>query len=306
MRLLQKDSKTPMFLKSDNHYAKLLIEDCHSRLFHNGTRETLNLLREKYWILRGKEKTKNILRHCVLCKKIEGLSYKPVFSTNLPEFRVDDSPPFTHTGIDFAGPLIVANNENVKCYVCLFTCAVTRAVHLELVESLDVKSFILAFRRFCARRGLPGTIISDNAKTFKSASKEIRKLVRSPKLHEHLTSQGVKWKFIIELAPWQGGMWERLIRSTKRCLVKFIGRSLLTQSELGIILVEIESVINSRPLTYVYDDSEGLSYPLTPSQLINGRNLQRLPSEGHYKIISTYESLSERARYHRKILTQFA
>lgn len=299
-------SKRPILLPSKSRYSELLIADCHDKVFHNGTRDTLNLLRQRYWVLRGRECVRRVTKRCILCKKIEGLPYKSVYSSNLPEFRVDDSPPFTHTGIDFAGPLMVSDKESAKYYVCLFTCAVTRAVHLELVESLDVESFIRAFRRFCARRGLPGTILSDNAKTFKSASKEIKKLIRSPRLREHFTSQGVKWKFIIELAPWQGGMWERLVRSTKRCLIKIIGRSVLTYSELNTVLVEIESVINSRPLTYVFDDTEGLSYPLTPSQLINGRNLQRLPNDGHYELVSTYEGLSKRARYHHRLLTQFA
>ena len=77
----------------------------------------------------------------------------------------------------------------------------------------------------------------------------------------------------MELAPWQGGMWERLIRSTKRCLIKQIGRALLNYSELQTILTEVENVINSRPLTYIFDDQEGSSYPLTPSQLIATRGL---------------------------------
>ena len=120
-----------------------------------------------------------------MCKKIEGLPHKSVFCPDLPDFRVDDAPPFTHVGIDFAGPLTVSDKENAKCYVCLFTCASTRALHLELTETLDVEEFIRAFRRFSARRGLPGTVISDNAKTFKSASKEVRRLLRSPKNHDH-------------------------------------------------------------------------------------------------------------------------
>ena len=274
-------------------------------MFHNGTRETLNLVRQKYWILRGREKVKSIVRHCVLCKKIEGLPYQSVFCPDLPDFRVDDAPPFTHVGIDFAGPLTVSNKENAKCYVCLFTCASTRAVPLELTETLDVEAFIRAFRRFSARRGLPATVISDNAKTFKSASKEVRRLLRSLRLRNHFSLQGVRWKFIGELSPWNGGMWERLIRSTKRCLIKNIGRSLLNYAELGTILVEIERVINSRPLTYVFDDQEGITYPLTPSQLVNGRNLSMMPNESHHEVVSTHESLSKRARYHQRVLSQF-
>lgn len=307
---IAESSKKPILLPAKSRYSELVILDCHEKVFHNGTRETLNLLRQKYWVLRGRERVKYLIRRCILCRKLEGLPFKYAYCPDLPAFRVDESSPFSHVGVDFAGPLIVSDKiqlgqDNSKCYVCLFTCASTRAVHLELVENLTVEAFIRAYRRFCARRGLPATVISDNAKTFKSASKEIKKLFRSPRLKEYLTLRGVKWKFIVELAPFQGGYWERLVRSTKRCLVKIVGRALLNFNELSTILVEIESVINSRPLTYVYDDSEGISYPLTPSHLINGRNLDRLPNDAYFEIVHTYESLSKRARYHRRLLTQF-
>ena len=303
--------KRPIFLPSKSRYCELLIKDCHEKVFHNGIRETLNLLRQKYWVLRGREKVKSIARKCIVCKKIEGLPYKTVFCPNLPHFRVDQDPPFTHVGIDFAGPLIVKgeshvqNKGEIKCYVCLFTCASTRAVHLELVEDLTVESFIRAFRRFCARRGLPATIISDNAKTFKAASKEVKSLLRTPRLKEYFAIKGVQWKFIVELAPFQGGFWERLIRSVKRCLIKTIGRAMLNYSELHTVLVEIEGVVNARPLTYVYDDNEGVSYPLTPSHLVNGRNLNRLPNDAYFEICNTYESLSKRAKYNRRLLNNF-
>ena len=155
--------------------------DCHEKVFHNGIADTLNLMRRRYWALRGREQVKHIIRRSVLCKRLEGLPYKTVFSPDLPHFRVDDDPPFARVAVDFAGPLMVSGDtkveDNSRCYVCLFTCATTRAVHIKLVQSLTVESFIRAFRRFCARRGLPGTMISDNAKTFKSASKEVKKLL---------------------------------------------------------------------------------------------------------------------------------
>ena len=98
----------------------------------------------------------------------------------MPEIRVDDGPPFKNVGIDFADPLIVENKGEMKCYICQFTCASTRAVHLELVESSDTDSFMTAFRRFTSRRDLPSSILSDNGKTYKAASKEVSKLLRSP------------------------------------------------------------------------------------------------------------------------------
>eukprot|EP00794_Sanderia_malayensis_P015494 gene15494-biopygen11958 len=299
------ESKRPILLPAKSKLSELIVKECHSKVMHNGVNDTLNLVREKYWVIRGREVTKKLIRNCTLCKKFEGRPFKTKFSTDLPEFRVDDGPPFKNVGVDFAGPLIVENKGEMKCYVCLFTCAATRAVHLELVESLDVEAFIRAFRRFTSRRGLPHLMISDNAKTYKAAAKEIRKLKRSPRLSEYLENNQITWKFIIELVPWQGGMWERLIRSVKRCLNKVIGQANLTYYELSTLVTEVESVINARPLTYIADDTDGITYALTPSQLINGRNLQCLPSEITTEILSTYESLSKRGRYHRRLLAQF-
>ena len=299
------DSKRPILLPAKTKFSELVVKECHGKVMHNGINDTLCAVREKFWIIRGREATKRIIRSCTLCKRHEGLPYKSTFSPELPEMRVDDGPPFKNIGVDFAGPLMVENKGEMKCYVCLFTCASTRAVHLELVESLDIESFIRAFRRFTSRRGLPNSILSDNAKTYKAAAKEVSKLLRSQRLHDYMKDNSVKWKFIIELAPWQGGMWERMIRSVKRCLKKVIGQAKLSYFELSTILVEVEAVINSRPLTYVEDDESGVSYALTPSQLINGRNLLCTPTENVNEIVSTYEGLSKRGHYHRKLLFHF-
>ena len=114
--------------------------------------------RQRYWILRGREAVKRIVRQCVVCKKFEGLPFKQGPFPDLPQLRVDDSPPFTNTGLDFAGPLYVHESSGdsskaTKVCVLVFTCASTRAVHLEIVERLDVETFLRAFRRFAVRRG---------------------------------------------------------------------------------------------------------------------------------------------------------
>ena len=138
---------------------------------------------------------KRTIRNCILCKRLEAVPFR----SNLPEGRIDNSPPFTNTGMGFAGRLLLSDKCIArKHYVCLFTCMSTRAIQLGLVPSLEVDEFLRAFRRFCARRGFLSTLYSDNATTFKSASKEITKLVRSPGLQENLSSQGVKLIFITE------------------------------------------------------------------------------------------------------------
>jgi len=109
-----------------------------------------------------------------------------------------------------------------------------------------------------SRRGLPATLISDNAKTFKSASKEIRTIRSSEEVQRFLTSNQVTWNFIVERAPWWGGLWERLIGSVKRSLQKTLHRATLNYEELITVLAEVESIINSRPITYIYDDDESI------------------------------------------------
>ena len=210
-------------------------------------------------------------------------------------------------GVDFAGLLMVKGKTNgvmgsneVKIYICLFTCLSTRAFHL--MESLDIEIFIKALRRFSARQGLPATMWSNNTKTFKSMAKELKQLIHCPKLFEHMANKGVKWCFIVDRSPWQGGASERLVHLLNWCLVKMIGRAMLSYFKLSTILIETEIVIIARPLTYIYNDTEGISYTVTPSHLINGRNLLQEQNNSYSEIVSAYESLSRRGKYQNKLL----
>ena len=149
---------------------------------------------------------KQIIRKCVTCKRMDGIAYPVVRPPDLPTTRVSDDPLFSHTGVDFAGPLYVhsldESTSSMKTYICLFTCASTRAVHLELVADLNVSSFLLSFHQFTSSRGLPAILLLDNAKTFKSAAKEVRNIIRSKDVHTHLTNLQITWNFIVERAPW--------------------------------------------------------------------------------------------------------
>ena len=80
----------------------------------------------------------------------------------------------------------------------------------------------------------------------------------------------------MEKAPWQGGFFERLIQSAKRCLKRTIGNAKLSHEELSTIVTEVELILTSRPLTYV--STEDLEEPLTPSHLITGRRFSRFSS----------------------------
>ena len=105
-------------------------------------------------------------------------------------------------GVDFTGVLYVREGETKrKIYICLFTCATTRAVHLEIVLDMTVESFMLAFRKFTSRRSLPRRMISDNASTYLAAADELQQLFDSPTLKQALEYHGVTWQFIPKRAP---------------------------------------------------------------------------------------------------------
>ncbi|XP_074624347.1 uncharacterized protein LOC141882270 [Acropora palmata] len=183
--------------------------------------------------------------------------------------------------------------------------ALTRAEHLELTKRLSSEAFILAFHRFTSRRGLPVALLSDNARTFKSASKDIVKISRAKEVTHYIANNGVTWKFIIERATWWGGFWERLIQTVKRTLKKVIGQSSLSFEGLNTLLVEVEGIVNARPLTYLYDDLDGINFALTPSHLINGRCLQNTPNSSHFEIVSTHKSLTRKLQRQKRLLNHF-
>ena len=101
-------------------------------------------LRSRFWVPKGRQIVKKILNQCVTCKRLIGKSYKEPATAALPEFRVTKAPPFSRVGIDFAGPLYAkdASGEMKKVYIALFSCCVTRAVHLELVDEMLAEALL--------------------------------------------------------------------------------------------------------------------------------------------------------------------
>jgi hypothetical protein len=135
---LPTEVKTPILLPCRHRYTELGIQEAHKNVHHNGIRETLNRIREKYCVLRGRESVKRMVKRCVVSKKMEGKSFSTSPVPALPQSRVSDDPPFANTGLDFAGPLLTSEDgKSEKTCICLFTCASTRAAHLELLKSMS-------------------------------------------------------------------------------------------------------------------------------------------------------------------------
>ena len=253
------DEKFPVILPKC-HISFLMVRDMHTKLKHAGVNQLLTAVRNHYWVIGLRSLARKVKGECLSCKIMDSKPcQEPV--AHLMEARLKQAPPFSIVGLDYAGPVYCKDFPGDKFYILLFTCAVIRAVHFELVNSMSLTNFLLAFRRFVSRRGLPITVFSDNAKTFKSADAE---------LYKQYGSNSPKWRFSVPRAPWWGGWWERMVKNMKVALKKTIGLKSIEKVELETTLAEIEACLNSRPLTFVGDDLEN-GHALTPSHFLLGR-----------------------------------
>lgn len=307
---VSEDTKHPAILPNDHRFTELLAADTHHRLSHSGVDCMLADLRQRFWVLRARQLCKKVVHRCRVCQRfrVKAIS-APV--APLPRERITRSLPFQVVGVDFAGPLLARVDTGTrKVYIALFTCAVVRAIHLELVSDLGTDTFLQALRRFTARRGFPQIIYSDNAATFKRASKDlqtVQRVVENAQVQDYLSTNRIQWKFIAEKAAWWGGWWERLVGSVKVVLRKVLGRATLTAEELVTCLMEAEAVVNSRPITY-QDASDPNVLPLTPGHFLIGRQLRSLPDQPIPKQVPTAPTAlayRRKLQYQRRLMDRF-
>ncbi|XP_035219011.1 uncharacterized protein LOC118192209 [Stegodyphus dumicola] len=165
--------KCPILLPGNHALVHRLIEQKHRRLQHAGTGTLICNLREDYWIVGVRRLVKRICSKCVICKRFKGKSVQPPVAP-LPKDRIKYAGAFEVTGIDLAGPLYVLSGE--KAWIVIFTCAIYRAVHFELTKSLSADSFIMALRRFIARRGRISILYTDNGTNFVGTNNALNEL----------------------------------------------------------------------------------------------------------------------------------
>ena len=248
-----------------------LVRELHEANAHVGCNQTLALLTKKFWIITGYSVVKSILRRCIGCRKHHGKVGEQKMA-DLPAARVAvDLPPFTNVGVDYFGPVNTRYRRGtVKRWVCLFTCLVTRAVHLEVAFDMSADSFLMAFHRFTARRGKPAVVHSDNGSNFVAAERELRdevKTINSEKVKSSMLLEAIDWRFTPPYAPHMGGVWERMVQSVKSTLKALITSRLLTDEELLSFTAEAERIVNDRPITKMRSDPRDPT-PLSPSDLL--------------------------------------
>ncbi|XP_050309972.1 uncharacterized protein LOC126745954 [Anthonomus grandis grandis] len=253
----------PIVLPNKHPVITQLISQEHSKACHVGVQGLTSLLREKFWILGSRRAIKAVISKCAVCRRHNS---KPFYegAPPLPSDRVRDAAPFEVSGVDMTGPLYIKTGE--KVWICIFTCAIYRAVHLELCMSLSVASFMQALRRFIARRGRPKTIYSDNGTNFVGTDNMFSR-VNFREIVEKSGVERIKWRFNPPTGSWWGGFWERLIGILKPLLRKVLGRASLSYEDLSTLICDCEAIINSRPITFVSNDPEDLT-PLTPMMFL--------------------------------------
>lgn len=243
MSILQKH---PIVLPFNHSVTRSIFKDRHFKLAHCGPQSLLAEVRRQYWPLKVMMIARVTTSKCVKCVRAKPTFLQPLMAS-LPKDRVQCSRPFTVTGVDFAGPIIIKSGvrrvSTIKTWIALFICLSTRALHLVIVEDLTSSAFIACLRRFMSRRGKCSKILSDNGTNFIGAQKELAPCMKG--IDAQIAKEGIEWYFNPPSAPHFGGLWEAAVKSTRFHLSRMMKKTRLTLSELNTLLCTIEACINS-------------------------------------------------------------
>ncbi|KAF4514212.1 UNVERIFIED_CONTAM: hypothetical protein B566_EDAN019445, partial [Ephemera danica] len=265
------DSKHPIILPKRHHVVDLIIRHHHEEEGHCGHSHVLTAIRRRFWIINGGAAVKRVLRSCFTCRRLNAPKGSQLMAP-LPAFRVNPGwYPFTNVGLDYFGPMFVKRGRgSEKRYGCLFTCLQSRAVHIEVAHSLTTDSFMLALSRFIARRGKPTIVCSDNGSNFVAADRELKECVQNLNAEstiDKLVDKGIDWRFNPPSASHRGGVWERLIRSTRRILNVICREQRMDDEMLLTLMIESERILNNRPLIPA-SSGDTTKVALTPNDLL--------------------------------------
>ena len=314
-------SRHPVILPKGDRVTDLIITYYHEKNHHSGVQNTLYAVRQKYWPIDGRNQVKRVIFACVVCFRAKPrlMDYK---MGNLPSVRVTEALPFLNTGVDYCGPFYIKeknyrNKAYIKCYVAVFVCMVTKAVHLEVAENMTTEAFLDVLKRFVSIRNSPAKIYSDNGKNFLGARNELRDLASllaseelGRKVTRYTSVKGIEWHFIPPRAPNFGGLWEAAVKQFKHHLVRTASDKRFTYAQFSTFCREVEAILNSRPLTPMSDDINDLQ-ALTAGHFLTGRSMNSLPERDYRDVptnrLKAWEQISKLkqqfwSRWHREYL----
>ena len=234
------DMKHPALLDSRHPLVRLFLENFHINQCHQGVEYLRALIQQEYAIVKLRPTLRSVVSRCITCRKRKAETLAPMMS-DLPRERLAyREPPFRNTGIDYFGPFYVSMKRSTeKRWGFLFTCLTTRAVHFEVVPSVDTSSCVMGIERFAARRGTPSVLWSDNGTNFITSDKELLQNVRN---------------------------WNQQVLAEA-----------LTDEILATTFCLVEQSLNARPLVPASADPTDLDV-LTPNHFLHGTSSSVLPS----------------------------
>ena len=254
---------TPIILPKGCHFTAVVIRDIHIHVIHHvyGAKETFAEVRKKFWIIGGLTTVKNAIGKCVICTKTRPRALIRQEGP-LPEVRL---PPevrprmFDTVAMDLTGHYLVKGrrgHQKSKWYLCVFICQVYRAVHIEIVKSLDTASILMALTRLCAKYNRPSRIRSDNASMFGCADRQLRKILRNLKKTREYQDQfpDIKWEFSAVYVPSTNGLAERAISSTKTAVKAILGTGEKREDEFETGVSVANAIINNHPIASISSD----------------------------------------------------
>lgn len=330
---LDYNQKHPVLLPARHHFTTLLLQNEHLKHLHAGPQLLLSVVRQHFWPINGLQEAKKVVNKCVICFKNQPRKIQQIMGA-LPRDRIQPGRPFNVTGIDYAGPFLVRQKNqrggiNVKAYIAIFICFSTKAVHFEVISDLSTSGFLAALKRFVARRGRCAKIMSDNGTNFVGANNELKKIQQflqsnSTIISSWCANETIAWEFIPPRSPHMGGLWEAGVKGFKKHFYRVVGQTTLTFEELNTLSIQIESCLNSRPISPLSSDPNELE-ALTPSHFLTGTaennifeldiqdlNINRLAK--WQKITQMYQhiwsrwtneylhTLQQRKKWHKKIM----
>ncbi|XP_067940558.1 uncharacterized protein [Watersipora subatra] len=278
--------KHPLILPEKAHVSKLLIERAHQKVYHQGQAMTLGALRTQgYWITAANKLVKRHIHQCAPCRAMRAPPVQQQMG-ELPQSRIEPTPPFTHIGMDCFGPYTVKDRRiEVKRWGLLLTCMYSRAIHIELLNSMSTDALINALRSFICIRGPVKTICCDNGTNFIGAKNELLASFASlgSGIQDVLKDSMIEFKFNAPSASHAGGVWERQIRTVKSVLNAMLPTYTTRMDTMALktAFYEVMAIVNSRPLSV-----DNLNKPdeivLTPNHLITMKPSQPTVVPGEF------------------------
>ncbi|XP_062535040.1 uncharacterized protein LOC134204227 [Armigeres subalbatus] len=187
--------KHPYILDHHHPFTRLIVVYYHRKYFHAGQQQIVSAVREQFWPTSVKNLVRQVVHECVQCFRVKP-KIQDQLMADLPPERVRPCSPFQKVEVDYCGPFYVFYPQRraraIKCFVAVYVCLATKAVHLELAADLSTQAFLATLQRFTSRRGKPSLIMCDNATNFVGARRkldELAQLFTSQQLSEAVLHQ---------------------------------------------------------------------------------------------------------------------